>query len=444
MKDWKQVERVATPAIVPQFGPLSGVRVLLTGSVVAGPVAATLLAEFGAEVIHVEMPGVGDTLRGQSPVLTHGDGVPFMVSPSEVPQDQKISSAWMQEGRNKLSVTLKMDMKQPEAKDIFFGLIKNCDIWIENMVWLDKLGIYDADVLAANPKIVIAHVSGFGRPQFGGVPEDCDRGSYDPIGQCEGGWMYSNGFPDGPPVYGSSFMNDYLSAFICANGVLMAYINAQKTGKGQVVDVAQVECMSRMMCDSFVNMFTIGLNKERAGNKIPIFQPADLFKTKDGYLYVGTFGKAVYERCLNAMGISTEKFPYLEAGASREAINSPLGKELDREVNKWMMAHTSEEGLAVMKKAKIPSAIPRTIKQLTESEHYKSRGNFVTYKDETLGKEITGLAPVPKMSETKGMVWRGAPKLGQDTETVLKTILGYSDADIAGIRGKGVIDRVKK
>jgi len=444
MKDWTQTERVPAPAIIPQFGPMSGVRVLITGSIVAGPVAATLMAEFGAEVIHVEMPGVGDALRGQSPVLTHGDGAPFKISPSEVPPDQKTSAAWMQEGRNKLSMTLKMDMSIPESKQIFYSLIRNCDIWIENMVWLEKLGITDADILAVNPKIVVAHVSGFGRPQFGGVPEHCDRPSYDPIGQSEGGWMYASGFPDGPPVYGNSFMNDYLSALFCCSGVLMAYINAQKTGQGQILDIAQVECMSRMMCDSFVNVFTIGLNKERAGNRIPIFQPANLFKTKDGYLYMGTFGKAVYDRALNAMGINPEKYPYLKAGGSREAINSPLGLELAREVDEWMLNHTSEEGLATFMKAKIPAGIPRTIKQLTESEHYKKRGNFVTYKDETLGKDVTAFGFVPKMSKTKAMVWRGAPKMGQDTAAVLKTILGYTDADIDSLRGKGVIDKVKK
>jgi len=445
MKDWTEMERVPAPAITPQFGPMTGVRVLITGSVVAGPVAATIFAEFGAEVIHVEMPGIGDPLRIQAPVLTHGDdGTPFKVSPREVPPDQKVSGAWMQEGRNKLSMTLQLDMRIPEAKQIFYGLIKNCDIWIENMVWLEKLGITDADVLAANPKIVIAHISGFGRPQFGGVPEHCDRASFDPVGQTEGGWALFNGFPDGPPMLAQSYPNDYLTAMTCCTGVLMAYVNAQKTGQGQVVDIAQVEVMTRILNDTIVNYNAIGLQRGRGGNKAPIFQPAGLYKTKDNYIFVGTFGQLSYERSLEAMGIDPAKYPYAEAGGSQQALNSPLGRELDAVVSEWMMQRTSDEALAFFMKAKIAAGVPRKIEDLVKSEHYRSRGNFVTYKDETLGKDITAYGIVPKMSHTKPKVWRGAPKMGQDTDAILKTILGYSDSDIAALRGKGAIDKRKK
>jgi crotonobetainyl-CoA:carnitine CoA-transferase CaiB-like acyl-CoA transferase len=443
MERWKTIERVPAPALIPEFGPLSGMRVLLTGSIVAGPFAAAMLAENGAEVIQVERPGYGDTLRGQAPVITNNNGgdKPFKMAGPEVPVDQKISCAWMQEGRNRLSMNLEVNLNIPEAKEIFLSLIKNCDVWLENMVWLEKLGINDEMMFEVNPKLVIAHVSGFGRPQFGGVPEECDRPSYDPIGQAEGGWMYINGFPEPmPPGYGSSFMNDYLSAMFCTVGILMAYTNAQKTGKGQVVDVAQVECMSKVLNDTFMSYFTMGMVKQRVGNKIPIFQPANLFKTKDGYLYLGTYGPAVYGRALKAMGISLEKYPHELAGASREAINSPLGLELNAEVEKWMAERTSEEGMAVLKKAKVPTAIPRTAADLANSEHYKSRGNFVSYMDETLGKMVTGFGFVPKMSRTKQQVWRGGPRIGQDTTEILRKIVGYSDSQIEGLMGKGVID----
>ena len=252
MKDWTKFNRIPTPALIPEYGPLTGMRVLLTGSIVSAPFAASMLAEYGAEVIHVERPGIGDPYRAQAPVVTHGDGVPFTVSSSETAPDQKVSTGWMQEARNKLSFALEVNLNIPEAREIFLALIKNCDVWIENMVWLEKLGITDSMMLEVNPKLVIAHISGFGRPQFGGVPEECDRPSYDPIGQAEGGWMYINGHPEpSPPGYGASFMNDYLSAMFCVSGVLMAYINAQKTGKGQVVDVAQVECMSKCLNDTY-------------------------------------------------------------------------------------------------------------------------------------------------------------------------------------------------
>jgi len=442
MERWQKIDRVATPAIVPSFGPLSGMRVLMTGSIVAAPFAASILAEYGAEVIHVERPGSGDPYRSQAPVIKASQsGTGFELAESAIPMDKKVSTGWIQDGRNKLSLTLELNLNIPEVREIFLSLIKNCDVWMENMVWIEKLGITEGMLFEVNPQLVIAHVSGFGRPQFGGVPEECDRPSYDPIGQAEGGWMYINGFPEpSPPGYGSSFINDYLSAMFCVNGVVMAYHNAQKTGKGQVVDVAQIECMSKCLNDTFVNYFTLGRVKERVGNKIPIFQPGNLFKTKDGYLYLGAYGPYVYGRALTAMGIDVQKYPHEKAGASKEAIESELGLELARLINDWMLSHTSEEGMSELRKHKVPCAIPRSAKDLAQSEHYKKRGNWVEYEDQTLGRKVTAYGFATKMSETPPMIWRGAPALGQDTDLILEKIACYSPAEIEALKGKGFID----
>lgn len=442
MERWQNIERVPAPTLIPTYGPLSGMRVLLTGSVVAAPFAASVLAEYGAEVIHVERPGIGDAYRGQSPIIKNSNDAdkPFELAGSDVPFDQKVSTAWIQEGRNKLSLCLEVNMKIPKAREIFLSLIKNCDVWMENMVWTEKLGITDAMLFEVNPKLVIAHVSGFGRPQFGGVPTECDRPSYDPIGQAEGGYMYLNGFPEPmPPSHASSFVNDYLTAVFCVTGILMAFRHAEKTGQGQAVDIAQIESMSKILNDSFVNYFQLGMVKQRAGNKVPIFQPANLFKTSDGYLYLGAFGQAVYERALRAMDIDVAKYPHALAGGSREAINSELGLQLNAEVEAWMLARTSKEGEAQLRKNKVPCAIPRTIADLAASEHYQSRGNFIEYTDETLGKTIKAFGFGPKMSVTKPDVWRGAPTLGQDTDAILKNIAGYSDQEISEMKGTGVI-----
>jgi crotonobetainyl-CoA:carnitine CoA-transferase CaiB-like acyl-CoA transferase len=179
MERWQKTERVSAPAIVPQYGALTGLRVLMTGSVVSAPFAASILAENGAEVIHVERPNIGDAFRGQAPVITSNPGgdKPFMIAGSDVPADQKVSTGWVQEGRNKLSMALELNLKLPESREIFLTLIKNCDIWLENMVWTEKLGITEELLLEVNPKLIIAHISGFGRPQFGGVPEECNRPS---------------------------------------------------------------------------------------------------------------------------------------------------------------------------------------------------------------------------------------------------------------------------
>ena len=167
------------------------------------PFAATMLADFGAEVIHIERPGVGDTLR--------------MLGPFAEVNGKKVSTAWAQDARNKLSMSLELNLKHPEVKEIFYGLLKEADVFMENMVWLDKLGISDAEMLAVNPKLVIVHISGLGHKEFGGIPEVCDRASYDMIGQAFSGWLYLQGDPDRDPVVAKPYMNDFVSAmdFIC-------------------------------------------------------------------------------------------------------------------------------------------------------------------------------------------------------------------------------------
>ncbi|WP_042338363.1 CaiB/BaiF CoA transferase family protein [Desulfosporosinus youngiae] len=427
MGRWKEIERISAPAIIPKYGPLTGMRVLMTGSIVAAPFASSILAEYGAEVIHVERPNMGDPYRAQAPVIERGD--------------KRVSAGWIQEGRNKLSLTLEINFKIPESKEIFLSLIKNCDVWVENMVWTEKLGITEKMLLEINPKLVIAHISGFGRPQFGGVPSECDRPSYDPIGQAEGGYMYLNGFPEpSPPSHAATFINDYLTAMFTVNGILMAYTHAQKTGQGQAIDIAQIEAMSKCLNDTFVQYFQLGKVRERKGNKVAIFQPGNVFKTKDEkYLNIGAFGAAVYYRFIKALDLDPKVYTYEAAGCSAEAINSELGLELDRIATEWVAAREAEEALQHLLSLKVPSGIVRTSADLAASEHYQKRGNFIEYKDETIGETVKAFGFCPKMSETPAQVWRGAPILGQDTDVILKTLLGYTPGEISSFREIGVI-----
>ncbi len=441
MERWKEIERVPAPVLIPAYGPMSGMRILATGSLVSVPFSASLLAEFGAEVIHVERVGSGDPLRSQSPVIMK-EGNEYVVAPHSVPINEKVSTGWIQEARNRLSLCLDLNMKRAESKEIFLSLIKQSDVWMENLVWIEKLGITEEMIFEVNPSIVILHCSGFGRPQFGGVPEECERPSYDPIGQAEGGWMTLVGEPEpNPPTYGASYINDYLSATYATIGILMAYYHAQKTGKGQSIDVTQIESMSKCLNDSFVNYFTLGSLKERVGNQIPNWQPAGLFKTKDDdWLYIATYGPHVYARCMKAMGIDLEKYPHHLAGASIEAVNSPLGQELKQLIVDWAASRNAEEGLRELLKYKVPCGIPRKADYLANCEHYNSRGNFVEYEDQTLGETFKAFGSVPKLSKTPGHVWRGAPSIGQDTDTILATLVGYSDDEIDALKGKGIID----
>ena len=401
-------------------------RVVCSGSLVAMPFAATMLADFGAEVIQIERPGVGDTLRGLAPMATVGD--------------KKVSTAWAQNARNKLAMALELNLKHEEVKEIFYGLIKEADIFMENMVWLDKLGIYDEELLKVNPKLVIVHVSGMGHKEFGGIPSTCNRASYDMIGQAFSGWLYLQGDADKDPSIAKPYTNDYVSAFACLFAALAGYTYAQKTGKGQVVDVAQFEAMAQYMCGVYTTYTMTGKNTERTGNYQPNFQPYNLFKSKDGFLVaIGAFGPGVYNRCIPAMGLDVEYFNFKDCSAGPAAVASPKGQELNQAVIDWAASHTAQEIESIMEGARVPCATVNTAKSAYENEHFRSRGDWIKYEDQTTGTEIEAFGIAPKMSVTPGKVWRGAPSMGQDTENILKTILGYDEAKIADLKEKKLI-----
>lgn len=428
MKRWETISKKPTPFLVPSYGPLSGMRVLSNSTITAAPFSTTLMSEMGAEVIQLERPNSGDPYRHQFPPVKNGD--------------KTISAGWIQNARNRLSFTLNTDMKIPEAKDIFLSLIKNTDVWLENMVWIEKLGISDELLLEVNPKLVICHVSGFGRPQFGGLPEICDKPSYDIIGQAEGGYTYINGFPEpGPPHFAASFVNDFLTALFNCSGILAAYINVLKGGKGQVIDVAQCEAQSRVLDDAFSVWCNLGIIKERSGNKVPIFQPAAIYKAKDGrYIVPGAFGSAVYHRFIAALELDSNYFTYEGAGASREAVSSPLGQELEEKTKAWFESRTAQEAQDRLTQFKVPCGIAKSTKEIYNDPHWQGRNGFVKYIDETLGKEVEAYGFVPKFSDTPQQVWRGAPRLGQDTDMILSKMLGYNESQINALKGKGIID----
>lgn len=429
MNRWEKLEKKPAPMFTKAFGALTGIRVLLNGSVVAAPFAATMLSDFGAEVIALERPKTkGDPARHQMPQVRDGDA--------------HISGAWAQNARNKLSFALETNFKKvPESKEIFFSLIKECDVWIENIVWIEKLGLTDEMLLEVNPKLVICHVSGFGTPGFGGEPAYLNRACYDPLAQAESGWCLLQGFPDKPPYYAQQYIGDYLSGLFAVNGILMALRHVEKTGKGQVVDATLVESFMRVMDDNFVLWDQERIQKQRQGVKQLTYQPAGIFETKDGkFINLGTYGKGPYEKVMKAFGFDLDKYSYEAAGGSAEALQSPEGKELDQMFADYFMSHTADEAIEVLLENKLGAAVIKDCKDVMEEKHWQERGDWVTYHDQTLDKNITAFGFAPKLSETPGKVWRGAPKLGQDTEAIMTKLLDYTPEEIAAMKGKGIID----
>lgn len=417
--------------IVPDFGPLKGVRVVALGSIVAMPHASNMMADFGAEVINIERPKVGDTYRVLAPFAEH--------------EGKKVSTSLAQDARNRLSMTLNVDLSIPEVKEIFLGLIKEADIFMENMVWLDKFGITDEILLETNPRLVIVHVSGYGRPQFGGDPEVCDRASYDMIGQAYSTFMNLNGDPDRPPMLTKPWTNDYISALTAAFGALAAYIHAKETGVGQVVDVAQFEAMARILSDTFVSYTEAGVVRKREGTNATAFQPYGLYKSKDDrYVAIGAFGPSVYKRFVKAIGLDPDYYNFKDCASSANAVASEKGQDLANKTINWCLERTSDEIVEHLNQFKIGCARVNTPEDVVNDPHWLDRGNFIEYEDQTIKKNIKAFGIVPKLSETPGKVWRGDPEIGQDNEDILQKILGYSDEKIAELAEKGIIEIEKE
>lgn len=413
--------------IIPEFGPLAGVRVISVGSIVAMPHAANMMADLGAEVIHIERPEVGDTFRSLAPFATY--------------EGKTVSTSWAQDARNRLSMSLEVDLKIPEIKELFLGLVKESDILMENLVWLDKYGITDELLHEINPKLVIVHVSGYGRPQFGGIPEVCDRASYDMIGQAASGLMFLNGDKDRMPTITKPWSNDYQAAQTAAFGALAGYINAQKTGKGQSIDVAQFEAAARQLADTFVSHTEANILRARTqSSRADAFQPYGLFVDKNGdYVAIGAFGVGVYNRFIKAVGFDLEYFNFKDCASSVAAVNSAKGQELHNKTVEWVSARTAEEVCAILGKAKVGCNKVYGAADAVNDPHWIGRGDIIEYEDQTLQKTIKAFGVVPKFSETPGQVWRGAPTLGQDTETILSSILGYTPEMIHALRDKKYI-----
>lgn len=411
------------PSLLPeQFGPLQGVRILSTGSLIAQPYAAALAAEMGAEVIQVERPGEGDAawrhLGMQLPV-TDGTG--------------HAATTWIQERRNEFYVSL--DFSQPEGRAVFLKLIQGCDMWMESSKpgSYSKWGLTDDVVLQTNPKLVIAHVSGYGQT---GHPDYLGRASYDMIGQAFGGLMYQTGFPDPePPVRANPWTADYITALFCLWSSLAGYIYAQRTGKGQVIDVSQFESIHRLLSGTMVEYFSRGFVRGRSGNKATAFQPYDAFQTQDGWVVIGAVGFSVFSRICPVLGLDPHEEKWKTACTE---VNSIAGIEFDAILRGWVAERTVTEVVEILNAAQVACCPIMNSKAMAEDPHYQARGVHVEWEDGQAGT-VKGTGVTPLFSLTPGKIWRGSVPVGHDNETVYAHCAGLSREEIARLKEKGVI-----
>lgn len=382
-----------------QFGPLQGVRVLSTGSVIAQPFAAALAAQWGAEVIQVENPHVEDTWRTIGLKVPSTDGT------------KQVGTSWLAERRNEFNITL--DMSTPEGKAKFLKLAGRADIWMESSRpgTYEKWGLTDAVVQAANPALVICHVSGYGQT---GDPSYLGRASYDMVGQAFGGSMYQTGFPDSPPTRAAPWTADYITALMCLSSSLAAFHHAKETGTGQVIDLAQFEAIHAVLAGTMVEWFHLGITRERSGNKSPAFQPYDVFEVKDGAVVIAAPAETIFVKTCKVLGLDPADEYWSSA---RTGINEVQGLEFDALLRGWCEERTMAQCIEELNAAGVACSPILNSRTAAEDPHYQARGVHIEWDDEVVGK-VKGTGVAPRFSATPGKIWRGTTLPGADNERI--------------------------
>ncbi len=424
--DWiKRLERPSTPAVIPKFGPLEGIRAVGTGVLIAQPYIGTKLAEFGAEVIHVERPG-GDTFRTTAPLLTRG------------PREHGCDEAEVT--KNKLSMGL--NLKQARGIELLMALWKISDIWMESSApgTMERAGLSNELALAINPSLVIVRVSTYG--QFG-KEEYLGRPGYDALAQAYGGMMNVTGDPSGPPQRAKVFTGDYLTALTGWASTMMALWEVKKSGRGQVIDLAQYEAVAQTQGNCLPLYTGQGVLYGHTGNKAPGFQPYDTFKCADGWIFIGALGGAIYARVPKFLGLDPQTYSFEACSRDAAAVNSEKGRELDRKLRDYCATRSCLEVETALNKAQIGCARVYNTQDQYADEHYNMREMTVPVLDRQSGVPIRVYGVVPKMSLTPGRIWRGAPSIGDDTNEILSKMLGLSASEIENLYGEDVVHRTE-
>lgn len=395
--------------------PLAGVRVLDIGTLIAGPFGATLLGDFGAEVIKVEQPGRGDALRG-------------------TPVDGKAGRPpnWLIEGRNKKSITL--NLRVPEGQKILRDLAATADIVMENFTpgTLERWNVGWEDLKAVNPRLIMVRVSGYG--QTGPYSK---RSGYDRIALGFSGYMYPTGFPDRFPVRPAFPTADYNTGTFGALAAMLAlYQRDAQGGEGQMIDLGLYEAPFRITADLITKYMMNGEVRERIGNRNPTFSPAGTFETKDGrYVQIAAGGDGVFKRLADAIGmpeLATD--PRYAQSASR----IERADELEELLGKWIGAHDFEDIEARLVGGNVPFGGIYTASDIAEDPHFKARNNIVTVPDEELGGiPMPGVSP--NLTGTPGRVAHAGPPIGHHTDEILGGVLNLSAEDIAALKAEGIV-----
>lgn len=377
-------------------GPLDGIRVVEMGQLIAGPFCGQLLGDMGAEIVKLEPPGTGDPMRhwGQ------GDK----------------PSWWRVIARNKYSVAC--DLRSDEGQQLARDLAARADILIENFKpgTLEKWNLDPADLRAANPRLIVVRVSGYGQ-----TGPYAARAGFGGIGEAMGGWRAIVGYPDRPPARMGVSIGDTLAATYGCMGALAALHHRERTGEGQIVDSALYEAVLQVMESTVSDYSVSGTRRRRTGSTLPGIAPSNVYPCRDGEYLIGANGDAIFARLAAAMGrpelaADPRYATHLARGAHQE--------ELDALIAEWTATLTVAELEAKMIESSVPAGRIYDAEEMMADPHFAAREALVTVPDAEFGT-VTMQGVFPKLSATPGSIRRPAPvAVGQDTDAVLERWLG--------------------
>ena len=391
--------------------PLSKLKVVEMGQLIAGPFAAKTLADFGADVIKIEPPKEGDALRKWR-LLKDGTSV-----------------WWQVQSRNKKSLSL--DLRKAEAQDIVRTLVKEADVLIENFRpgTLEGWGLDPEKLLQLNPKLIVLRISGYG--QTGPYR---DKPGFGVVAEAMGGLRHLTAEPGRVPVRVGISIGDTLASLHGVIGILLALQERHNSGKGQIIDIALYEAVFNCMESLLPEYSAFGEIRQAAGSALPGIAPTNAYQCADGgYVLVAGNGDSIFKRLMTVIGREDlGNDPQLETNDGRVKRVA----ELDQAIGEWAKTVSTAKALEALDSVSVPAGKIYTVADIASDPHYKARENIQTIQMQD-GTKLDVPGVIPKLSRTPGSIKTLAPDIGQNTDEILKSI-GLSDDQVASLKERGI------
>ncbi len=391
--------------------PLAKLKVVEMGQLIAGPFAAKTLADFGADVIKIEPPKVGDALRKWR-LLKDGTSI-----------------WWQVQSRNKRSLSL--DLREAEAQDIVRTILKEADVLIENFRpgTLEGWGLDPEKLLELNPKLIVLRISGYG--QTGPYK---DKPGFGVVAEAMGGLRHLTAEPGRVPVRVGISIGDTLASLHGVIGILLALQERHNSGKGQIIDIALYEAVFNCMESLLPEYSAFGEVRQAAGSALPGIAPTNAYQCADGgYVLVAGNGDSIFKRLMTVIGRDDlGNDPQLENNDGRVKRVA----ELDQAIGEWTKTVSTTKALEMLDSVAVPAGRIYTVADIASDPHYKARGNIQTIQMQD-GTKVDVPGVIPKLSRTPGSIKTLAPDIGQNTDEILKGI-GQTNDQVASLKERGI------